>query len=137
MVKGSETMRFNFWDAKVRLNRDVAVVLEVCPVGGHNMNGKVERKIREVKRSLSKALSNDRLSIMQWETLVASISNSINNMPLALGSAKSNLECMDLLTPNRLKLGRNNERSPVGVISVVHELNKTIQENQRISKTSL
>ena len=39
---------------------------------------------------------------------------------------------MDLITPNRLRLGRNNERSPVGHLSVINDMNKTIKENENI-----
>ena len=112
LVKGCESMKLKFWDIKFQLHQDVSVEFEVCPVGGHNFNGKVERKIREVKKSITKSVSNERLALLQWETLAATIANSINNMPLALGNSfKPDLEFMDLLTPNRLKLGRNNERS--------------------------
>ena len=54
LVKGCESMRLDILDLKHRLHKDVAVDFEVCPVGGHNMHGKVERKIREVKISLEK-----------------------------------------------------------------------------------
>ena len=68
---------------------------------------------------------------MQWETLAASISNSINNMPLTLGDAKSSIEALDLLTPNRLPLGRNNERSPVGPVTFA-DSNKILKDNEEI-----
>ena len=125
-------MRLKFWDIKIGLHKDVAVELEVCPVGGHNMHGRVERKIQEIKKSIEKTLLNKRLSVMQWETISASISNSINNMPLALRNRRSNLKSMDLITPNRLRLGRNNERNPVGHLSVINDMNKTIKENENI-----
>ncbi len=132
LIKGCETMKLSFWDIKFQLSKDVNVDFEICPVGGHNINGKVERKIREVKKSINKSLSNRRLSIMQWETLGATISNSINNMPLALGNIKSTIESLDLLTPNRLRLGRNNERSPEGPVRVEGDLDKTIADNEAI-----
>ena len=52
-------------------------------------------------------------------------------MPLALGNSKSNTEALDLLTPNRLKMGRNNERSPEGCVVVEHP-DKILEENQKI-----
>ena len=132
VVKGCESMEIQFWDLRFKLHQSKSIDFEVCPVGGHNFNGKVERKIREVKKSITKAVSNRRLSLLQWETLGASISNSINNMPLALGSfSKSDLECMDLITPNRLKMGRNNERSPVGEV-VFADNEAVIAENKAI-----
>ena len=74
---------------------------------------------------------NERLSIIQWETLSATISNSINNRPLAIRGSKSNLEALDLLTPNRLKLARNNERSPEGCVTVGHP-DKVLEDNERV-----
>ena len=77
------------------------------------MHGRVERKIKEVKASIEKSLSNERLSVIEWETVGAEISNSINDLPIGLHNWSSDLENLDLITPNRLRLGRNNERSPV------------------------
>ena len=131
LVKGSESMQLKFWDIKFQLHREYGVSFEVCPVDGHNWNGRVERTIQEVKKSLYKSVANERLSIMQWETLSATISNSINNRPLAIRNSKSSLEALDLLTPNRLKLARNNERSPEGCVTVVHP-DKVLEDNERV-----
>ena len=132
LVKGCETMKLNFQDIKNRLYREVNVEFQVCPVGGHNMHGKVERKIKEVKISLEKSIQNERLSILQWETLVAEIGNTINDLPLALGNVVSDFENMDLITPNRLRLGRNNDRSPVGPMMVTNSPERFINLNQQI-----
>ena len=132
IVKGCESMQIKYWDLKFKLHKSKSINFEICPVGGHNFNGKVERKIQEVKKSLLKVCCNEKLSIIQWETVSSSIANSINNMPLALGSlSKSNLEGMDLITPNRLRLGRNNERSPVGEVVFIDN-EKMLQENKSI-----
>ena len=132
LVKACESMELSFRDLQFRLRQEAAgIEFDVCPVGGHNMNGRVERKIREIRKSLETSLSNERLSIMGWETLAASIANQINNMPLALGSSKANLEALDILTPNRLKMGRNNERSPEGHFTITH-FEKTIEQNLQI-----
>ena len=132
LVKGCKTMRIDFQDLQFKLHQDVHVQLDVCPVGGHNMHGKVERRIRHIKESLEKTMSNERLSVMQWETVAASVANSINNLPLALGNFKGDFESMDLITPNRLLLGRNNDRCPVGALSVASDLDKIIASNQKI-----
>lgn len=100
LVKGCDDMKISFTDLTNKLYRDVNVNFEVCPVGGHNMHGKVERMIKEVNVSISKIASNERLSLMQWETIGAKIANSINNLPLALGSITSDFETLDLITPN-------------------------------------
>lgn len=69
IVKAFHSMELNYVDIKHNLHKDVSVEYELCPVGGHNINGRVERKIREVKKSLEISLTNRRLSIMQWETI--------------------------------------------------------------------
>ena len=132
LIKGCQTVRFNFQDIKFRLHVESSVELEVCPVGGHNMHGKVERRIRHVKESLATTLGHKRLSQMQWETMSAVIANSVNNLPLALGNVKSDFEAMDLITPNRLLLGRNNDRCPVGPVTLEGDYDKVIRNNQEI-----
>ena len=77
-------------------------------------------------------MNNERLSILQWETLAAQVANSLNNMPIALTNSVSDLENADIITPNRLKLGRNNERSPVGELNVTSDPSKIISQNNSI-----
>ena len=116
LVKACNEMKLNFVDIKSKLFINNHVKFELCPVQGHSMHGKVERKIREINSSIEKSTINHRLSMMQWETLASSISNQINNLPIAIGDVVGDLECLDLITPNRLLLGRNNDRCPDGVI---------------------
>ena len=71
---------------------------------------------------------------MQWETIAAITANCINNLPLALGDATGDIENLDLITPNRLLLGRNNDRSPVGSMSVSDSYDKLLATNDRIFK---
>jgi len=132
LVKGCREVKLNFYDIKHRLHQDVAVEFDVCPVGGHHMHGKVERKIREVKSSLERSMSNERLSIIQWETICSQVANSVNNLPLALGNYVSDFESMDLITPNRLRLGRNNNRSPSGTLTISNNFDKILTNNCRI-----
>ena len=132
-VKSScENMTIDFQDVKSKIFRNVQVECEVVPVGGHNMNGKVERKIREIKLSIEKSVSNQRLSLLRWETLGAEIANRVNDLPLAVGNVSSDVENLDLITPNRLRLGRNNERSPVGNLQISNDASKLIEENNKI-----
>ena len=132
LVKGCQDMRLNFRDTQHQLHKNQRIEFEVCPVGGHNMHGKVERKIKSVQESIDKMLHNERLSIMQWETTASQISNSINDLPLALPYSSSDLEYLDLITPNRLRLGRNNERSPSSVLNVTNDPSKFAKVNENI-----
>ena len=132
LVKGYGDMKITFTDLKSKLHIDMGVEFELSPVGGHNVTGKVERKIKEVKESIFKSYQNRRLSILQWETVGAETANAINDLPLAMGNVVSDLECMDLITPNRLRLGRNNERSPVAPLLVTNDPSKFFTENTDI-----
>ena len=63
-----------------------------CPVGAHYVHGKVERKIRDIKKCLQKTMDESRFSVLQWETLGQQISNSINSTPICLGNKVNMLE---------------------------------------------
>ena len=132
LVKGCKDMKLSFSDLQSQLSIDHGVQFETCPVGGHNMHGKVERKIRSVRDSIQKKLQGHRLSILQWESLGDQIANEINNLPIATVKDSSSLEDLDILTPNRLLLGRNNERSPSGPLLVCNDSSKIIQANADI-----
>jgi len=82
IVKGCQDSKISFNDLQHRLHTDVSIDFELCPVGGHNYNGKVERKIREVRSSIDRSFSGRRLSIIQWETISSEVANSINDLPL-------------------------------------------------------
>ena len=66
LVKGCESMDLNFRDIRNKLFISSNVQFESCPVSGHFMHGRVERKIKQVKESLGKSLCNEQLSVMQW-----------------------------------------------------------------------
>jgi len=132
LIKGCEELAINFKDLQTKLHRNHSIDFEVCPVGAHNYNGKVERKIKEITRSVNRTITEFRLSVLQWETVSSEIANSLNNMPLALGNVCSSFEAMDLITPNRLLLGRNNERCPIGPVEIPNNFNKIIETNSQI-----
>ena len=132
LMKSCDTMTFNFKDVKENLYKDSKVEFQACPVGGHNMHGRVERKIQEVKKSIEKSFQNQRLSVIQWETIGSQIANCVNNMPLALGNFVTDFDVIDILTPNRLLLGRNNDRSPDGPLRMSTKPDKFIKCNNQI-----
>ena len=55
------------------------------------------------------------MTAIQWETLFSKVASTLDDLPIARGdsSSVSNVG-FDILTPNRLKLGRNNYRSLEG-----------------------
>ena len=132
LIKGCQDMVLSYTDLCHKLSVDYGVDFKTCPVGAHYMHGKVERKIQSVKRSLEKTLDKSRLSILQWETLGQQVGNSINNLPIGLGNKVESLESLDILTPNRLILGRNNCRGPVTPMSITNDFRKIVQSNKNI-----
>ena len=132
LVKGCKDMILSFNDIAQKLSVEYGVDFKPCPVAAHYMHGKVERKIQHVRRSLEKTLRNDRISILQWETLVQQISNSINNLPIGLGNLSDSLEHLDVITPNRLILGRNNSRSPSIPLQLSGDFRKIVDSNNKI-----
>ena len=125
-------MIISFSNMKYVLEVERGIQFFTCPVGSHYVHGKVERKIREVRSSIDKTLQKRRLSILQWETLAQQISNSINNLPIGLGSKVDSLENLDLLTPNRLLLGRNNNRCPTAPLILSNDCREIIKSNENI-----
>ena len=125
-------MSYSFTDAKHKLSIDHGTNYTVCPVGAHYVHGKVERKIKQIKKCVDIHIQNERLSSIQWETLMAQISNSINNLPIGLRNKVEDLENLDILTPNRLILGRNNERCPNAPLSLSGDHKKMIDRNASI-----
>ena len=94
------------------------VEYETCPVGGHNYNGVVERSIKSIKRVLGVVFRGAKFTPIDFETALNYVCNELNSMPLCLGSKYKNFDCLDLITPSRLLLGRNNVRAPGGQLTV-------------------
>lgn len=132
LVKACKEMVISFTTIKNKLMVEYGVEFETCPVGAHYVHGKVERKIQEIKKSIHKTLDNRRLSVMQWETLGLEIANSINNMPIGVGNKSANLENLDILTPNRLILGRNNDRCPSIPLELAQDYKRIVTTNNDI-----
>ena len=85
-----------------------------------------------IRSSIVKELNNQRLSLVQWETLGQQIANSINNLPLGIGSKCADLENLDIMTPNRLLLGRNNNRAPTAPLVLSRDIKKIVEKNNQI-----
>ena len=129
-------MTLDFKDIYSKLHRHRKDIdFSICPVGGHNMHGKVQRKIQKINKSIEQNVANNRLSLLQWETLPSVVANTINYLPICVGN-KFDVETIDLLTPNRLILGRNNDRSlDVGEMILSNNPTKLMKTNKRVNNT--
>ena len=120
LVKGCNDARYSIIDVTRTLNSKwrVGVEYETAPVSGHNYNGVVERAIKEVKKIFRLTFAGLKLDIMSYETSFAFIANELNNMPICLGSRTDDLDNLDIITPSRLLLGRNNRRAMTGHVTL-------------------
>ena len=132
LQKACSEMTLKFKDIQGKLNTECGVDFQVCPVGAHYMHGKVEKKIRQIKESMARSLDGYKLSTIGWETLGSEIANCINDLPIGVINAKAAIDNLDLLTPNSLMLGRNNDRSPVEPVDITGRYDKIIQSNNEI-----
>ena len=53
-------------------------------------------------------------------------------MPIGLGNKTELLENLDILTPNRLILGRNNNRNPTAPLEISNDFRRIIENNNEI-----
>ena len=95
-IRGCENMVLSFSDIHHKITTQYGIEFKPCPVGAHYVNGKVERKIQQIKKSLLITFGKSRISVLQWETVCQQISNSINNLPIGLGSKVESSENMDI-----------------------------------------
>ena len=116
----------------------MGLTVKVSNAKSHEERGRVESKVKVMRSMLEKlAIKTDtRMTCLQWETLFAKVANMIDDVPIAKGNS-SNLHDLgwEIITPNRLKLGRNNFRSLEGSFSLkgstaqdLLEKNKKIQQ---------
>ena len=96
----------------------VGLKYTTCPVGGHNVNGAVERSIRTIQALFERVYHGIKMDIMSYETCFAWISSQLNDLPISLGSRTDNLDNVDIICPNRLILGRSSGSSIGGYARV-------------------
>lgn len=108
---------FSIRDANAQLYESLGIRVHVSAAKAHSERGRVERKIRSVRELLERTgiKAENPLTSIQWETIFARISSDLGNLPIAKGdtSTVSNVG-FEILTANRLLLGRNNSRSLEG-----------------------
>ena len=111
---GLKQVNFSIRDVDAQLHESLGLRVHESTAKAHSERGRVERKIRTIRSLLERTgiQITKPLTAMGWETVFAKISSAIDDLPLARGdtSTVSNLG-FDILTANRIKLGRNNFRS--------------------------
>ena len=112
---------FSIRDVNAHVYDSMGMTIEVSSAKSHESRGRVEAKVKILRSMLNKLAidTTSSMTALQWETCFSKISSQIDDLPMAKGNT-SNISDLgwDIITPNRLKLGRNNFRSLTGPISL-------------------
>jgi len=139
-LKTLENATFSVRDVDARVYDSLGIKVYVSNAKAHEERGRVERKIRSLRETLQRlgVKATDPLTALQWESVFARIASTLDDMPLAKGkpSSASNLG-YEIISANRLKLGRNNNRSLEGAgisIEKTPHLGRMLERNREIYK---
>ena len=70
-------------DLQQQINKEKGIIFTVCPVGGHNQHGQVERVIRSAQQAFDDCgLRNERLHATGLQTLCTIVENVYNSLPI-------------------------------------------------------
>jgi hypothetical protein len=133
-----KTMEMNLRDANHHLMESVGLEILPSTAKSHEERGKVERRIRTLREMLLKTANKTDISMtaLEWETIFAKMSSEIDDIPIARADGSTDNDWgWNLLTPNRFKLGRSNNRAIEGPILISPQtgptqLLKRVQEIQ-------
>ena len=140
-LKALEGVTFKVRDVDARVYDSHGIKVYVSNAKAHEERGRIERKIRSLRESLERlgVKSSNPMTALQWVSVFAKIASTLDDMPLAKGSTStaSNLG-YEIITANRLKLGRNNNRSLEGaglVIDRTPHLARMLERNREVYHT--
>jgi hypothetical protein len=128
---------FKLRDVESRMRGGSKFKLTVATPKAHQAQGRVESKVKQVRTMLQKLSDTTYVSNtwLGWETLFARIANELDNLPIARGGAKAATDLgWEIITPNRLKLGRNNFRQLEGEIVLSDAPQLLLTRNRQIQK---
>lgn len=102
----------------------------------HQQQGRVEAKVKTIRKMLQawSSVTEECNTLIGWETLFARVACAINDLPIARGSASAPTDLgWEIITPNRLILGRNSHRQLDGPIKVTNCPQSQLERNRLIS----
>jgi hypothetical protein len=103
----------------------------------HQAQGRVERRIRTIRDMLQRLFDTTEYcnTLLGWETIFSRIASQIDDVPIARGTSTAPTDLgWEIITPNRLKLGRNNFRSLEGEIKLDFCPQSQLERNRDIMK---
>ena len=137
-LKALEHSSFSIRDVHSHVFDKLNLRVHVSSPKSHEERGRVERKIGLIRNLLERlgVQQNAPMTVLQWETVFQKISNMLDDMPLAKGNSSSvSFTGFDILTANRVKLGRNNYRSLEGAgikLELSGDLTRILARNREV-----
>lgn len=139
-LKALEHAEFSIRDADAQVYDAIGMRITVSAAKSHEERGRVERRIGLLRDMLERMVDpTTAQTALQWETLFAKVSSTIDDLPLAKGntSNEAQLGC-EILTANRIKMGRNSSRSlaaPGILLDMPASLTKLLERNRQMYHT--
>ena len=116
-LKALQHATFSVRDLEAQVMDSLGIKIIVSNAKAHSERGCVERRIRVLRETLEKlgVQTSVSMTCIQWDALFSRMSNAIDNLPIARWNASNETTLgYEIISPNRLKLGRNNYRSLEG-----------------------
>jgi hypothetical protein len=129
--------RFSIQDIQRNGLNGVQIEVIVATPKAHQAQGRVEAKVKTV-RSMIQALANpseEAHTLLGWETVFARVASALDDVPIARGGVSTVSDLgWEIITPNRLKLGRNNHRQLSGHVHLNNSPKTLLERNRRIQE---
>jgi hypothetical protein len=126
---------FDLREVNGTMLRGMTFSVTVATPKAHEQLGRVERKIRVLREMLDKLSTTTQCcnTLIGWETVFSRIASQVDDLPIARGSASSATDLgWEIISPNRLKLGRNNHRNLDGEIVLDNSPQVQLDRNREI-----
>ena len=117
---------FDLRDLQCRVRESCGLEVLVSTPKAHEERGRVEAKVKALRSMMQRLAVSDNAvqTSLQWETLFYKISSMLNDLPIAKSGTSNATDLgWNILTPNRLLLGRNYNRSLEGSVKIEHTAN--------------
>jgi hypothetical protein len=104
-------------DLETQMRSRTQVDFQLCPVSGHNQHGLVESKINVIQTGLRKiGVEKERLHATGLQTFLKLVECDMNSCPfgVTMGRSEHNSPLLKLISPNQMRIGRINARTPAG-----------------------
>ena len=139
-LKAIEHAKFSVRDIDSFVHDAMGLKMTVSTPKSHEERGRVERKIGLIRKMIEKAIDPSQAqTAVQWQALFAKVASALDDLPLAKGDTSNTSHLgFEILTANRLKLGRNNNRAlaPRGItLEMSANLTRLLDRNREIYHT--